>query len=69
MNKAFETDVDLEIEGFELARGHRARKRLPAVELVDGTWVELPVEVVRGAKPGPVLPPLRKPLRRATACQ
>ena len=55
MDKPFETDVDLEIEGFELARGQRVRKRLPSVELVDGTWVELPVEVVRGAKPGPVL--------------
>ena len=49
------SDEGLQIEGMELAPGTRATRRLPVVEMADGTWVELPVMVVRGARRGPVL--------------
>jgi predicted deacylase len=49
------TDEALSIEGVRLARGERARTRLRAAELPDGTWVELPLQIVRGARPGPVM--------------
>ena len=49
------TDEKLRIGGREVARGQRLRTKLKAVELPDGTWVELPLHVVRGARPGPVM--------------
>jgi predicted deacylase len=49
------SDDALAIEGLKLTRGQRTRTRLRAVELPEGTWVELPLQVVRGAKPGPVM--------------
>lgn len=47
-------DGDLSIEGLRLVRGTSERKRIRAAELADGTWVELPLMVVRGAQAGPV---------------
>lgn len=49
------TDTQLEIEGLRLARGSRESKRIRVAELPEGTWVELPLMVIRGAHPGPVL--------------
>jgi predicted deacylase len=49
------SDEALSIEGVALVRGQQARVRLRAVELAEGTWVELPLLVVRGARPGPVM--------------
>lgn len=49
------TDEKLRIEGSEVAPGQRLRTKLRAVELPDGTWVELPLIVVRGVRPGPVM--------------
>ena len=51
---AFESDTVLKIEGLGLARGGRERTRIRTLELPDGTWVEVPLIVVRGANPGPV---------------
>jgi hypothetical protein len=51
----FETDKHLEIEGVRLKRGELATKRIRTLELADGSVVELPLIVVRGASPGPVL--------------
>jgi uncharacterized protein len=48
-------DADLRIDGLKLARGTRERKRVRVAELPDGTWVEIAVMTVRGAKPGPIL--------------
>jgi len=48
-------DDALELEGEKLPRGQRTRMVLRAAELADGSWVELPVVVVRGRQPGPVL--------------
>ncbi|MFI4988967.1 MAG: succinylglutamate desuccinylase/aspartoacylase family protein [Alphaproteobacteria bacterium] len=50
----FESDRKLEIEGLTLARGERAERRMRVLELADGSWIELPVVALRGAKPGPV---------------
>jgi uncharacterized protein len=36
-------------------RGQRAQKRIRVAELPDGSWVELPLMVIRGGRPGPVL--------------
>ena len=49
-----EGDRDLAIEGLTLERGTRSRTRFRAVELADGSWVEIAAMVVRGAEPGPV---------------
>ena len=48
------TDSDLKIDGFKLKRGRRQRNRIRTLELADGSHVEIPVMVVRGARPGPV---------------
>ena len=53
-NATFESDTVLKIEGLGLARGGRERTRIRTLELPDGSWVEVPLIVVRGAKPGPV---------------
>ena len=49
------SDVNFGIEGLDLVRGTKSRTRLRTVELADGTVIELPVMVVRGAEPGPLL--------------
>jgi predicted deacylase len=48
------SDEAFRLEGVELVRGRRAETRLRTLELADGSWVELPVIVLRGAQPGPV---------------
>jgi len=47
-------DSGLKIAGLRLDRGQKEQKRIRAAELPDGSWVELPLMVVRGATPGPV---------------
>ena len=47
-------DSQLEIKGLQLRRGSRETRRLRVAELADGTWVELPLMVVRGRQSGPV---------------
>ena len=46
-------DEAFRLDGVELARGNRTDTRLRTVELADGSWVDLPVIVLRGAQPGP----------------
>ena len=48
------TDRRLKIDKLTLARGKRVRKRLRTLELADGSTVEIPLLVARGASPGPV---------------
>ena len=48
------SDGDLRIEGLELRRGTKERTHIRTVELPDGSWVDVPLVVVRGARPGPV---------------
>jgi hypothetical protein len=48
-------DSGLKIAGLRLERGQKEQKRIRVAELPDGSWVELPLMVVRGATPGPVL--------------
>ncbi len=48
------SDRGLEIEGLKLVRGERAQRRMRVLELADGSWLELPVVVLRGGMPGPV---------------
>jgi predicted deacylase len=51
---AQETMVDnIDIE--TVAPGTKVKFRVRAVELPDGSWVDIPVVVVRGAGPGPVV--------------
>src|SRR5579872_4248077 len=45
--------VELDVE--TLPRGSKTRHRIRCVELPDGSWVDLPVVVVRGKKPGPTI--------------
>jgi uncharacterized protein len=47
-------DTGLKIDGLELKRGMRESKRIRVAELAEGTWVEIPLMVIRGAQPGPV---------------
>jgi predicted deacylase len=49
-----ESDTKLEILDLKLVRGERTRTRLRVHELADGSWMELPVVILRGAKPGPI---------------
>jgi uncharacterized protein len=44
-----------EFAGLRVDRGQRGQKRIRVAELPDGSWVELPLMVIRGASPGPVL--------------
>ena len=48
------SDGDLRIEGLELRRGTKERTHIRTLELPDGSWVEVPLVIVRGARPGPV---------------
>jgi uncharacterized protein len=43
-----------EFAGLRLERGERGQKRIRVAELPDGSLVELPVMVIRGATAGPV---------------
>ncbi len=52
MNNATDT---LEISGVSIPVGKRKKIELPIAELFDNTKMSMPVEVVRGKKPGPVL--------------
>ena len=47
-------DTMHEFAGLRVDRGERSQKRIRVAELADGSWVELPLMVVRGAKPGPI---------------
>jgi len=49
-----ESDTKLEIPYLRLVRGERGQIRLRVLELADGSWMEIPLIVLRGAKPGPV---------------
>jgi predicted deacylase len=49
-----ENDDRLQIMGVKLARGERQKVSLPVLEWVDGSKLEIPALVMRGAKPGPV---------------
>jgi predicted deacylase len=51
---ASQTDSKLDITGVKLSRGERTKLKIPLLELADGSGVELPVMVLRGAEPGPV---------------
>jgi uncharacterized protein len=48
-------DVKQDFAGLRVDRGQRAQTRVRVAELPDGTWVELPVMVIRGAMPGPIM--------------
>ena len=47
-------DTELRISGLQLKRGTRESKRVRIAELADGTWVEIPLMVIRGQQSGPV---------------
>ena len=47
-------DTMHEFAGMRVDRGERGQKRIRVAELADGSWVELPLMVVRGAEPGPI---------------
>ncbi|HEX3498487.1 MAG TPA: succinylglutamate desuccinylase/aspartoacylase family protein [Stellaceae bacterium] len=53
-DKRLVTDEALVVEGIELVRGKSVETRLRTIELADGSWVDLPLLVLRGARPGPV---------------
>lgn len=55
MANAVTSDTQLTLEGLELKRGVRSRRRIPVLELPDGSRVEIPVTAIRGVQPGPVL--------------
>jgi uncharacterized protein len=44
-----------EFAGLRVDRGQRAHTRIQVAELPDGTWVELPLMVIRGLAPGPIM--------------
>ena len=46
---------DLTIEVFSVAPGERLRAQLSALELADGSSVQLPLVLINGARPGPRL--------------
>lgn len=48
------TDRHIELEGGVPARGNLARRRVRTLELADGSFVEIPLIVARGAQAGPV---------------
>jgi len=48
------TDEALDLEDIKLVRGRSVETKLRTIELADGSWVELPLIVLRGARPGPV---------------
>ena len=48
-------DGTCEVAGMRVACGRREQKRIRVAELPEGSWVELPVMVIRGVEPGPTL--------------
>lgn len=44
---------DLTIEGFTVSPGERLRGQISALELADGSSVQLPLVLINGVKPGP----------------
>jgi uncharacterized protein len=52
--KPFATDEALTLADIKLVRGQSVETRLRTIELADGSWVDLPLLVLRGARPGPV---------------
>jgi predicted deacylase len=48
-------DSTHEFARLRVDRGQRGQNRIRVAELADGSWVELPFMVIRGARPGPVL--------------
>lgn len=46
---------DLIIEGFTVVPGQKLKAQLPALELADGTVVNLPLILINGTRPGPRL--------------
>ncbi len=44
-----------ELGGHPVARGERRRIELPVARLPTETWLTLPLEVIRGARPGPTV--------------
>jgi predicted deacylase len=50
----FESEEAFHLEGVEIRRGKRTETRLRTLELADASWLELPVIILRGARPGPV---------------
>ncbi len=48
------TDEALALKDIALVRGQAVETRLRTIELADGSWVDLPLLVLRGARPGPV---------------
>src|SRR3982074_3232391 len=52
--KPVATDEALDLEDIKLVRGRSVETKLRTIELADGSWVDLPLLVLRGARPGPV---------------
>ena len=46
---------NLSIAGINLEPGTRRRHRMSLVELADGTEVSIPLDIIHGGQPGPVL--------------
>ena len=53
--RAAGADQSLRLDGMVLERGRTAQTRLRVLELADGSWVELPLLVLRGARPDALL--------------
>ena len=54
MERAVEANEVFRLEGEEVKPGTTLKRRIRAAELADGSWVDLPVAVVQGTRPGPV---------------
>src|SRR5258708_8114162 len=52
--KPVATDEALDLEDIKLVRGRSVETKLRTIELADGSWVDLPLLVLRGSRPGPV---------------
>ena len=52
--KPVATDEALDLEDIKLVRGRTVETKLRTIELADGSWVDLPLLVLRGSRPGPV---------------
>ena len=48
------SDENFRIKGLAMKRGKRSQTRIRVAEQADGSWVEIPVIALRGARPGPV---------------
>src|SRR5258708_12758909 len=47
-------DEGVGLEDIKLVRGRSVETKLRTIELADGSWVDLPLLVLRGSRPGPV---------------